>query len=535
MTTFLKLLMVPLYHSTDFDVHRNWLAITHNLPVNQWYIEATSEWTLDYPPFFAWFEWFLSQFAAFFDPQMLRISAEPYASTETIIFQRLTVILSDLVLFYALRSYCQRIEEDHLKENSGRRNAKEKRLKEVNVLVFAFSNPGLLFVDHIHFQYNGLLMGIFIYTFSKIKQGKDLQAGILFAVLLNFKHIFLYVAPVFFVYLLRSYVYEVEEISYRGYEQFSKRTSSIRRKFSWWRLFCMGSVVIAVFAASLGPIIAAGQLKELAGRLFPFKRGLCHAYWAPNFWALYNFIDLVGTAVIKMATGVDLRANVGGSLTSGLVQDISHAMLPNVPPIACAILTLLSMLPVLVTLWKNPHPRLFPSAVVYATFCSFMFGWHVHEKAILMIIIPLSLSATEDANSSRLFLLANVIGNFSLFPLIFTRLESVFKVLLLFLHTVTCYYILDEETLSLGRKRRIVMDLLRPGDWKYLYLGLLVQIYVTFGHPILFPHLQFLPLLLVSIYCCFGTIYCWILCWSAHSRAVDRLLSYRDDDADEDE
>src|SRR6201992_3658333 len=104
-----------------------------------------------------------------------------------------------------------------------------------------------------------------------------LRSGMLFALLLCFKHIYLYLAPAYFVYLLRAYCL---------------RPSSIFR-IQWLNSIKLGTSIIAILAAAFGPFALLDQIPQVMSRLFPFSRGLCHAYWAPNVWALYSFADRV--------------------------------------------------------------------------------------------------------------------------------------------------------------------------------------------------------------------------------------------------
>ncbi|XP_036282792.1 probable dolichyl pyrophosphate Glc1Man9GlcNAc2 alpha-1,3-glucosyltransferase isoform X3 [Pipistrellus kuhlii] len=161
--TLLKCLLIPTYHSTDFEVHRNWLAITHSLPVSQWYYEETSEWTLDYPPFFAWFEYALSHVAKYFDQEMLNVQNLNYASSKTLLFQRFSVIFTDILFVYAVHECCKCID--------GKKSGKELTEKPKFILsVLLLWNFGLLIVDHIHFQYNGFLMGLMLLSIARLFQ-----------------------------------------------------------------------------------------------------------------------------------------------------------------------------------------------------------------------------------------------------------------------------------------------------------------------------------------------------------------------------
>ncbi|XP_063497495.1 dolichyl pyrophosphate Glc1Man9GlcNAc2 alpha-1,3-glucosyltransferase isoform X8 [Symphalangus syndactylus] len=461
--TLLKCLLIPTYHSTDFEVHRNWLAITHSLPISQWYYEATSEWTLDYPPFFAWFEYILSHVAKYFDQEMLNVHNLNYSSSRTLLFQRFSVIFMDVLFVYAVHECCKCID--------GKKVGKELTEKPKFILsVLLLWNFGLLIVDHIHFQYNGFLFGLMLLSIARLFQKRHMEGAFLFAVLLHFKHIYLYVAPAYGVYLLRSYCFTA-----------NKPDGSIRWKsFSFVRVISLGLVVFVVSALSLGPFLALNQLPQVFSRLFPFKRGLCHAYWAPNFWALYNALD-------KVLSVIGLNDKWFGSAVPAHCPSLSDSLGNSHLHTDCHI-----------------GPRGFLRCLTLCALSSFMFGWHVHEKAILLAILPMSLLSVGKAGDASIFLILTTTGHYSLFPLLFTTPELPIKILLMLLFTI--YSVSSLKTLF--RKEKPLFNWMET----FYLLGLgPLEVCCEFVFPftswkVKYP---FIPLLLTSVYCAVGITYAW--------------------------
>lgn len=70
--------------------------------------------------------------------------------------------------------------------------------------------------------------------------------------------------------------------------------------------------VLSIFAVSFGPFALMGQIPQVLSRLFPFTRGLNHAYWAPNAWALVTVMDralLKGKYIQSTASRVYIGLN----------------------------------------------------------------------------------------------------------------------------------------------------------------------------------------------------------------------------------
>jgi alpha-1,3-glucosyltransferase len=99
------------------------------------------------------------------------------------------------------------------------------------------------------------LAGLLLWSILMLEEQRYILAGALFAVLLNMKHLFAYLGPIYFVFLLKHYVLD------------SKSSSGNGSSSSWAvvlrRLVLLGGTVVLICGVSFGPFIAMGQIGQV--------------------------------------------------------------------------------------------------------------------------------------------------------------------------------------------------------------------------------------------------------------------------------
>jgi alpha-1,3-glucosyltransferase len=386
------------------------------------YTDTTSQWTLDYPPLFAWFQRGLAGVARIVAPDALTLSAGPVDSRAIAAFQRGSVVVTDGLLAAAAAGVTAPLP------------------RPAAALTFGLlvCGPGLFLLDHIHFQYNGWLVGVLLVAVGASAAAGGGRGGGrgapapapapaptprelaltasgagAYAALVCSKHLFAAVGPVFALYFAALAL---------------RAPGGVGGKVAAGA--AVAAPVGAVLAAALLPLHRAGgraALHALASRLAPLDRGLIHAYWAPNAWALAAGADGVGAALAKrvVAAGVPLpprlaaaarsvaaaAAGGAGAFSSGLVQVTSFACFPTPGPALAAGAALAAQAPALaalaLTFFPSPSTHapaaaaaagLLLPAVEFAGLSAAAWGYHVHEKAavpyVLLAALGLGVAAT---------------------------------------------------------------------------------------------------------------------------------------------
>ncbi len=159
-------------------------------------------------------------------------------------------------------------------------------------------------------------------------------------------------------------------------------------------------------------------------------------------------------------------------------------------------------------LFRNPTWETFIGTVTLCGYSSFLFGYHVHEKAILLVIIPFSLITLCDRRYLGAFRPLAVAGHVALFPLLFTAAEFPIKSVYTIFWLVLFLIAFDRLALASRKPRVFLLDRFST---LYVTISIPLILYCSLLHRIVFSEkLEFLPLMLISSYSAVGVVGSWI-------------------------
>lgn len=373
----------PMYG--DYEAQRHWMEITTNLPIDKWYHNSTDNnleyWGLDYPPLTAYHMYFCGLIARLINGNFTKLhESRGHESDSHKFFMRTTVLVSDVVVYIpALILYyytCVRLDKSH--EGTQVKSQKKSKKTVLNLKVFDPSlsvvlgliYPGIILIDHGHFQYNCISLGLFILAVTSILHRLNILATLLFCLALNYKQMELYHSLPFFFYLLSTCVPKPGQSSMSGLVSLSK----------------IAITVLLTFALLWLPFLFnLENLIQVLHRQFPVARGVFEDK-VSNVWCALN-------VVFKFKTRLD-----------------NYQMMR-----LCLFSTLSAILPSSVDLFLRPNLKKFVLALTNSSLAFFLFSYQVHEKSILLVAIPVLLYFPYAPFTCFWFLVMSV---FSMTPLL---------------------------------------------------------------------------------------------------------------------
>ncbi|KDQ15002.1 glycosyltransferase family 57 protein [Botryobasidium botryosum FD-172 SS1] len=393
----------------DYEAQRHWMELTIHLPMRDWYFYDLPYWGLDYPPLTAYVSWLCGIIGHWMNPEWVAFeSSRGVESPDSKTFMRATVLALDALIYVpAVFVFCRNWW-----------NTRSRRTQSVALLTVLFQ-PALVIIDHGHFQYNSVMLGLVLWALNFFHAGHDLLGAICFVLSLGFKQMALYYSPAIFAYLLGKCFY-LNGLAGR-------------------RLFLsLATVSSLTFLALFAPFYWSPLQPFI--RIFPFSRGLFEDKVA-NFWCASD--------VVVKWRNMSIAAT-GGLAKLALLTTLLAILPPVIHLLRLSWLTRRSELdeedlketttisseaagPAAVpTLSPKSSPaysvpptiRLLPYALFNTSIAFFLFSFQVHEKSILLPLMPITLLMSGRENMGKEIgiwewgVLANNVALFSMWPLL---------------------------------------------------------------------------------------------------------------------
>lgn len=355
----------------DYEAQRHWMEITTNLPPEDWYKNTTKNdllyWGLDYPPLTAYHMYALGYISnKFLNSSWTELEkSRGFESQQHKLFMRSTVILSDLLIYIpAVVYYFYKIQP--IQYNSPPSGIHKQNIALYAALVLLY--PGQILIDHGHFQYNCVFMGLVLWAVIFMSKGKKFTAALFFTLALSYKQMALYYSLPFFWYIASSN-FRVRPI-WKGFRN----------------IILIGLLVISTFAILFKPFLSNTEdILQVMKRIFPFNRGLFEDKVANLWFSLSIFYKYRNLYTIDDLLKFSTLSTLFASLPAGL-----HLLF-------------------------KPSIRAFKYALVTTSMVFFLLSFQVHEKTILVPALPILLMFREHPLAVNWFV---IISAFSLQPLL---------------------------------------------------------------------------------------------------------------------